>query len=60
MKNGMVKVKKKGNAMHVTGRGGPKSCETSRFPHFLDNWLTYGGEVVSLMHRPIPDTPVRG
>jgi hypothetical protein len=21
-------------------------------PHFLDNWLTHGGKVVSLMHRP--------
>jgi hypothetical protein len=28
------------------------SCETSRFPHFLDNWLTDGGgEVFSLTRR---------
>jgi hypothetical protein len=27
-------------------------CETSRLPHFLDNRLTDGGEVVSLAHRP--------
>jgi hypothetical protein len=24
----------------------------SRFPHFLDNWLTDGGKVVSFMRRP--------
>jgi hypothetical protein len=36
----------------VTGRGGPYGCETSRFPHFLDNRLTDGGEFVSLTRRP--------
>jgi hypothetical protein len=40
----------------VTGRRGPLGCETSRLPHFLDNRLTDGGEVVSLMCRP-PFTP---
>jgi hypothetical protein len=36
--------------------------ETKRLPHFLDNWLTDGGEVVRLTHWPlftlrnIPDT----
>jgi hypothetical protein len=30
--------------------------ETSRLPHFLDNRLTDGGEVVSLTRRP-PFTP---
>jgi hypothetical protein len=25
-------------------------CQMSRIPHFLGNRLTYGGEVVSLMH----------
>jgi hypothetical protein len=39
-------------AIPVTGRGGPWGCETSRFPHFLDNQLTDGGEVVSLMRSP--------
>jgi hypothetical protein len=43
-----VKVK----AILVTGRGGPYSCETSRLPHFLDNLLTDGGEVVNLTRRP--------
>jgi hypothetical protein len=36
----------------VTDRGGPYGCETSRLPHFLENLLTNGGEVVSLTHRP--------
>jgi hypothetical protein len=30
----------------------------SKLPHFLDNWLTDGSEVVSLTHRP-PFTPGR-
>jgi hypothetical protein len=42
----------KGNAASVTGRGGPQGCETPRFPHFLDNRLSDGGEVVSLKRRP--------
>jgi hypothetical protein len=29
---------KKGKAIPVTGRGGPKGCEMSRLPHFLDSW----------------------
>jgi hypothetical protein len=41
----------KGKAIHVTGRGGPYGCETSRLPHFLDNRLTDGGEI-SLMRWP--------
>jgi hypothetical protein len=49
-------VEDKGKAIPVTGRGEPYGCETSRFPHFLDNRLTDGGEVVSLMRRP-PYTP---
>jgi hypothetical protein len=43
-------------AIPITGRGGPLGCETSRLPHFLDNRLTDGGEVVSLMRRT-PFTP---
>jgi hypothetical protein len=38
-------------AISVTGRGGLQSCEMSRISHFLDSWLTYDGEVVSLIHR---------
>jgi hypothetical protein len=45
---GMVK----GKAIPVTGRGGQYRCETSRFPYFLDNRHTEGGEVVSLTRRP--------
>jgi hypothetical protein len=40
----------------LTDLGGPQGCETSRLPHFLDNRLTEGGEVVSLTRRP-PFTP---
>jgi hypothetical protein len=41
-------MEKKGTAIPVTDRGGPKGCETSRLPHFLKNWLTDGGEVFIL------------
>jgi hypothetical protein len=41
-----------GNALPVTGRGGPKVCETSRLPHFLNNRSTDGSESVRLMRRP--------
>jgi hypothetical protein len=37
-----------GISIPESGRGGPWGCETSRLPHFLDNRLTDGGEVVSL------------
>jgi hypothetical protein len=56
MKWGRVKVKKGGNAILLTGHGGPQHCERSRLPHFLDNCLTDGGEDVSLMHW-LPSTP---
>jgi hypothetical protein len=39
-------------AIVLTGDGGPYSCETSRLPHFRDNRLKNGGDVVSLMRRP--------
>jgi hypothetical protein len=41
----------KSKAIPVTDRAGPLVCETSRLPHFLDNRLTDGDEVVSLTHR---------
>jgi hypothetical protein len=42
-------MKRKGKAIPVKGREGPWGFETSRLlPHFLDNRLTDGGEVVSL------------
>jgi hypothetical protein len=40
----------KGKGIPVTCRGGPYDCETSRLPHFLENWLTGGGEVVRLRY----------
>jgi hypothetical protein len=44
-----------GQAIPVTGRGGPYGCETSRFPHFLDNRFRDSGEVVSLTRLlPLP------
>jgi hypothetical protein len=39
-------------SISVTGRGGPQGCETSRLPHFLENRLTDGSEVVILTRRP--------
>jgi hypothetical protein len=50
-----------GKATRITGRGCSWGCETSRLPHFLDNRLTDGGEVVSLMLRPpIPSRKIPG
>jgi hypothetical protein len=43
----------KGKAISVTGLGGPYGCETSRLPHFVDNRLTDGGEIVSLKRLPL-------
>jgi hypothetical protein len=48
-----VKVSK---GIPVTGRGGPYGCEMLRFPLYLDNRLTDGGNVVSPTRRP-PFTP---
>jgi hypothetical protein len=45
-----------GKGIPVAGHGGPYGCETSKLPHYLDNRLTDGGEVVSLTCRP-PFTP---
>jgi hypothetical protein len=41
-----------GKVIPVTDRGGPYVCKTSRLPHFLDNRLTDGGDVLSLTRRP--------
>jgi hypothetical protein len=43
-------------AIPETGRGGSWDYETLRLPHFLDNRLTDGDEVVSLTRLP-PFTP---
>jgi hypothetical protein len=48
-----------GKFIHLTGCEGPQGCETSRFPHILDNRLTDSGKVVSLTRRP-PFTPQEG
>jgi hypothetical protein len=47
----IIKVK-----LSVRGCGGLSGCKTLRFPHFLENQLTDGGETVSLTHWP-PFTP---
>jgi hypothetical protein len=44
--------------LSVTDRGGQYDCETTRLPHFPDNWFTDGGKVVNLTRRP-PFTPER-
>jgi hypothetical protein len=36
----------------VVGHGDPYYYETSRLPHFVDNRLTDGCEIVSLTSRP--------
>jgi hypothetical protein len=51
-------IKRKDKAITVTVREGPKACETSRIPHFLDNQLIDDSEVVDLMCRP-PFTPMK-
>jgi hypothetical protein len=51
-------TKVKGKAIPITGRGDPQGCETSRFPHFVDNPLTDGGDV-SLTRRPPFTAPGR-
>jgi hypothetical protein len=50
------KEKKKSKAILVTGSGGPQVCGMPRLPHFLENQLTDGGDVVSLRCWP-PFTP---
>jgi hypothetical protein len=47
----LYKVKRKGKAIPVTGRGGTYSCELLKNARFLDNRLTDGGEVVSLTRQ---------
>jgi hypothetical protein len=44
---------KMGKAILTINRGGPWDCEMSRLPHFLDNWLKDGGEIVILTRRPM-------
>jgi hypothetical protein len=49
---GKGKSKGKGKGIPVTGREGPKGCEKSRLPHYLNNRLADGG-VVNLKRRPL-------
>jgi hypothetical protein len=53
--------KENGTSIPVTDLGGSQGCEMLRLPHFLDNWLTDGGETVGLMRQPpITPTKIRG
>jgi hypothetical protein len=45
-------IQQKDKAIPVTGSGGLWGCGMLRVPHFLDNRLTDGGEVVSLAGQP--------
>jgi hypothetical protein len=42
----------KEKAITIMGLGSTQGCEMLRTPHYLDNQLTNGGKVVSLMHQP--------
>jgi hypothetical protein len=42
------RLKVKGKTVLVSDSEGQYGCETSRFPHFLNNVFTDGSEVVSL------------
>jgi hypothetical protein len=46
------KYEVKSKAISITGLGDLYGCEMSRIPHCLNNWLTDGGEVVSLTCHP--------
>jgi hypothetical protein len=50
------RLKGKGETIPVIGHGGPYVCEMLNIPHFSDNQLIDGCEVVSLMCR-LPFTP---
>jgi hypothetical protein len=46
---------RKTNAIRVIGHGGPWGYETPRLPHFLDQRLTFAGEIISLVRgHPLP------
>jgi hypothetical protein len=47
-----VVLRRENKAIPVTGCGDPFCCVALWLPHFLDNRLTDGGEVVSLTRRP--------
>jgi hypothetical protein len=52
-----VRASNECKALPVTDHGASFSCETSRLPHFLDNWFKDCGEVFSLTRLP-PFTPL--
>jgi hypothetical protein len=48
----LIEEQAKSKAIPVRSHEGPYGCVTLRFPHFLENRLTDGGDVVSLSRRP--------
>jgi hypothetical protein len=46
--NSICLKEKKSKAILVLGVRSPYGCETSKLPNILNNWLSDGGEVVSL------------
>jgi hypothetical protein len=53
----LVRCGKEGKADTVTGHGRPKSCETPRPEHFLENRLTDGSEMSTFSVR-VPSGPM--
>jgi hypothetical protein len=48
----------KGKAIRIRGHRGPKGFETSRLLHFLDTWLTDGGDAANFTRRSLRNIPV--
>jgi hypothetical protein len=51
--NFVFKKALKRETIRVADCGGPWGCDTSRFPHLLENQLRNGGEVAGLTRRPL-------
>lgn len=50
----------KRKAVPATSHGDPKDCQMSRLPHYLDNQITDGSELISLMNRPLSIAKMTG
>jgi hypothetical protein len=54
----MIKIKKQSTAISIKGRRCLQGCEMLRIPQCLDNRITDGSEVVSLVHQPCSTPPI--